>query len=67
MKNFASIATHSTNLAKKEILLEWIEKCEDSLQNLKTLLTTIPILALWVQGKDFIVYCDASHFGLNVV
>ncbi|WMV09643.1 hypothetical protein MTR67_003028 [Solanum verrucosum] len=31
------------------------------------LLTTSPILALSVQGKDFIVYCDASHSSLGVV
>ncbi|KAH0729489.1 hypothetical protein KY290_000612 [Solanum tuberosum] len=64
---FASIATHMTNLTKKEIPFEWIEKCEESFQKLKTLLTTAPILALPVEGKDFIVYCDASHSGLGVV
>ena len=66
MKNFASIATHLTNLTKKEIPFEWIEKCEESFQKLKTLLTTTPILALPVKGK-IIVYCDASHSGLGVV
>lgn len=34
---------------------------------LKTLLTTTPILALSVEGKYFIIYCDASHSGLGVV
>ncbi|WMV09547.1 hypothetical protein MTR67_002932, partial [Solanum verrucosum] len=29
--------------------------------------TTIHILAVPVEGKDFIVYCDASHSGLGVV
>ena len=59
VKNFASIATHLTNLTKKEIPFEWTEKCEESFQKLKTLLTTAPILALPVEDKDFIVYCDA--------
>ncbi|WMV08135.1 hypothetical protein MTR67_001520 [Solanum verrucosum] len=67
VKNFAFIATHLTNLTKKEIPFEWTEKCKDSFQKLKTLLTTTPILALSVKGKDFIVYCDASHSGLGVV
>ncbi|WMV38300.1 hypothetical protein MTR67_031685, partial [Solanum verrucosum] len=67
VKNFASIATHLTNLTKKEIPFEWTEKYEESFQKLKTLLTTAPILALPVEGKDFIVYCDASHLGLDDV
>ncbi|KAH0672776.1 hypothetical protein KY290_026933 [Solanum tuberosum] len=67
VKNFASITTHLTNLTKKEIPFEWTEKCEESFQKLKTLLTTVPILALPVEGKDLIIYCDASHFGLGVV
>ncbi|WMV58523.1 hypothetical protein MTR67_051908, partial [Solanum verrucosum] len=67
VKNFASIATHLTNYTKKEIPFEWTEKCEDSFQKLKTLLTTTPILALPVEGKDFIIYCDASHSGLGDV
>ncbi|WMV32469.1 hypothetical protein MTR67_025854 [Solanum verrucosum] len=67
VKNFASIATHLTNLTKKEIPFEWTEKCEESFKKLKTLLTTAPILALPVEGKDFIVYCDASHSGLGAV
>ncbi|WMV25470.1 hypothetical protein MTR67_018855 [Solanum verrucosum] len=51
VKNFASIATHLTNLTKKEIPFEWTEKCEDSFQKLKTLLTTSHILALPVEAK----------------
>ncbi|WMV07946.1 hypothetical protein MTR67_001331 [Solanum verrucosum] len=66
VKNFAFIATHLT-LTKKEIPFEWTEKCEDSFQKLKTLLTTAPNLALPVEGKDFIVYCDASYSSLGVV
>ncbi|KAH0689229.1 hypothetical protein KY289_016587 [Solanum tuberosum] len=64
---FASVATQLTNLTKKEIPFEWAEKCEERFQKLKTLLTTAPILALPVEGKDFIVYCDAFHSGLGAV
>ncbi|WMV45798.1 hypothetical protein MTR67_039183 [Solanum verrucosum] len=67
VKNFASIATQLTNLTKKEIPFEWTEKCEESFERLKTLLTTTLILVLPVEGKDFIVYCDASHSGLGAV
>ena len=31
------------------------------------MLTTAPILTLPVEGKNFIVYCDASYSGLAVV
>ncbi|KAH0765327.1 hypothetical protein KY285_001198 [Solanum tuberosum] len=67
VRNFASIATHLTNLTKKEIPFEWTEKCEESFQKLKTLLTTTPVLELPVEGKDFFVYCDASDSGLGAV
>ncbi|KAH0678812.1 hypothetical protein KY284_019897 [Solanum tuberosum] len=67
LKIFSSIATHLTNLTKKKIPFEWTEKCEESFQKLKTLLTTAPILALSVEGKDFVVYCDASHSSLGAV
>ncbi|WMV18762.1 hypothetical protein MTR67_012147 [Solanum verrucosum] len=67
VKNFASIVTHLTGLTKKEIPFEWTKKFDKSFQKLKTLLTTIPILALPVEGKDFIVYCDAFYLVLGAV
>ncbi|KAH0725005.1 hypothetical protein KY284_000870 [Solanum tuberosum] len=60
-KNFSSIATHLTNLTKKEIPFEWTEKCEESFQKLKNLLTTAPILALL--HKNVIAYASCQ---LNV-
>ena len=67
MNNSASISTLLTIMTKKEVPFEWTEKCEESFQKHKTLLTTTPILALPVEGKDFIVYCDASHSCLGVL
>ncbi|WMV45460.1 hypothetical protein MTR67_038845 [Solanum verrucosum] len=67
VKNIASIATHLTNLTKKEIPFEWTKKCEESFQRLKNLLTTTLILALPLEGKDFTIYCDASHSSLGAV
>ena len=67
VKGFASIATHMTRLTQKEVPFVWSDECEESFQKLKTLLTTAPILALPVEGKDFIVYCDASRSGLGAV
>ncbi|WMV37297.1 hypothetical protein MTR67_030682 [Solanum verrucosum] len=46
-----SKSTHLTRLTKHEVPFEWTVKCEESFQNLKTLLTTGPILALPVEEK----------------
>ncbi|WMV45823.1 hypothetical protein MTR67_039208 [Solanum verrucosum] len=67
VKNFSSIATHLTRLTRKKVPSEWSEKCEESFQKLKTLRTPAPITALPVEGKDFIVYYDASHSRVGVV
>ena len=56
-----------TNLTKQNVPFVWSDECEESFQNLKTLLTTTPILTLPVEGKNFIVYCDASYSRLGVV
>ena len=45
--------------------MDW--KCEEIFQKFKTLLTTTSILQIPVEGKDFIVYCDASHSGLGTI
>ncbi|WMV50891.1 hypothetical protein MTR67_044276 [Solanum verrucosum] len=67
VKFFSSIATHLTSLTQKEVPFDWNDKCEESFQKLKTILTVTPILTLPLEGKDFIIYCDASHSGLDVV
>ena len=51
-------------MTKQNVPFVWSDECEESFQ---TLLTTAPILTLPVEGKSFIVYCDASYSGLGVV
>ena len=67
VKGFSSIASQLTNLTKQNVPFLGSDECEESLQNIKTLLTTAPILTLPVEGKNFIVYCDASYSGLGTV
>ena len=67
VKGFSSVASQLTNLTKQNVPFVWSDECEESFQNLKTLLTTAPILTLPVEGKNFIVYCDASYSGLGAV
>jgi hypothetical protein len=45
----------------------WSDKYEGSFQELKTCLTTTPVLTLPDASKDFVVYCDASRQGLGCV
>ena len=67
VKGFSSVASQLTNLTKQNVPFVWSDECEESFQKLKTLLTTAPILTLPVEGKNFIVYCDASYSGLGAV
>lgn len=54
-KNFTSIFTHLTRLNQRKVPFVWSDKCEESFQKIKILLTTIQILAFLIKGKNFIV------------
>ena len=60
VKGFSSIDSQLTNSTKPNVPFVWSDECEESFQKLKTLLTTAPILTFPVEGKNFVVYCDAS-------
>jgi ribonuclease HI len=67
IENFSNIAKSMIELLKTNTPYVWSDKCEASFQELKTRLTTIPVLTLPDVSKDFIVYCDASRQGLGCV
>ena len=67
VKGFSSVASQLKNLTKQNVPLVWSYECEERFLKLKTLLTTAPILTFPVEGKNFIVYCDASNSGLGAV
>nr|CAB3451516.1 unnamed protein product [Digitaria exilis] len=67
IENFSKIAKPMTELLRKDTLFEWTEKCEASFQELKSRLTTTPVLTLPDIRKDFVIYCDASRQGLGCV
>ena len=56
-----------TSLQKKGKKFYWNQKCEDNFKNLKTLLTTTPILRIVSPNKYFIVCIDACHGSLGRV
>nr|GEX01613.1 putative reverse transcriptase domain-containing protein [Tanacetum cinerariifolium] len=67
IEGFSKIAKSMTKLTQKGIKFDWGEKEENAFQLIKQKLCSAPILALPEGNKDFVVYCDASHKGLDVV
>jgi hypothetical protein len=67
IENLSKIAKPITELLKSNTPYVWSDKCEASFQELKTRLTTTPILTLPDASEDFVVYCDASRQGLGCV
>ncbi|XP_014660198.1 uncharacterized protein LOC106804165 [Setaria italica] len=67
IENFSKKAKPMTELLKNNVKFVWSEACEKSFQELKSRLTTNPVLTLLDIKKDFVVYCDASKQGLGCV
>ena len=56
-----------TKLTRKNKEFEWDGACEQSFQELKEKLTSVPVLILPDPEKPFEVYCDACGQGLGCV
>ena len=56
-----------TRLTQKKVNFQWSDYCEKSFQELKTRLTSAPVLTLPDGTDGFVVYCDASRIGLGCV
>ncbi|WMV37333.1 hypothetical protein MTR67_030718 [Solanum verrucosum] len=67
VKGFSIIASPLTKLLQKEVKFIWDDKCQESFETLKSLLTQAPILTLPIEGKEYVVYSDVSHNGLGCV
>ncbi|XP_059307043.1 uncharacterized protein LOC132058603 [Lycium ferocissimum] len=67
VEGFSSIASPLTKLTQKTAKFQWSEACERSFQELKTRLTSAPILTLPSGSGGYVVYCDASRIGLGCV
>jgi hypothetical protein len=67
IEGFSNIAYPITSLQKKWTEFKWSEKCQDSFNKLKELLTIAPILKVADLDKDFTVCVDASKEGLGGV
>jgi hypothetical protein len=67
IENLSKIAKLMRELLKSNMSYVWSDKCEANFQELKTRLTTTPILTLSDASKDFMVYCYGSRQGLGCV
>ena len=67
VEGFSSIAVPLSRLTQKKVKFQWSDECEKSFQELKTRLTTAPVLTLPDGTDGFVVYCDASMIGLGCV
>jgi hypothetical protein len=64
---FSKIVKPISELLKNDVKFDWSPKCNEAFEQLKTLLTTAPVLAQPDIEKPFDVYCDASGIGLGCV
>jgi hypothetical protein len=56
-----------TELLEKDKKFKWMPAYEASFQELKTRLTTTPILVMPDMERPFSIYCDTSGQGLGCV
>ena len=67
VEGFSSIASPLTRLTQKMVKFQWSDDCEKSFAELKTRLTTTPVLTLPEGSDGYVIYCDASRVGLGCV
>ena len=67
VEGFSRIAAPLTKLTRKDVKYDWVDACQKSFEELKSRLTSTPVLA-FPNGKDgFVIYSDASRQGLGCV
>lgn len=67
IKNYSTIISPLTSLLRKEIKFEWSDDCQYAFDQLKTALTSPPVLAYPDNSKPFTLTTDASGTALGFV
>ena len=67
IEDFFRLAAPMMRLTRKEVKLDWDDRCEEAFQELKRRLSTAPILIVPDRGQGYTVYYDASRAGLGYV
>ncbi|XP_062112771.1 uncharacterized mitochondrial protein AtMg00860-like [Humulus lupulus] len=65
VEGFSKIATHLTNITRKQQKFTWTKNCEESFQTLKDKLISALVLCVPYDKGKFVVYCDVSKQGLG--
>ena len=65
--NFAKVAAPLHALTRQDVLFVWTEKCKESFEKLKMLLTSPPVLTYPDFNHPFVLHTDASTHGLGAV
>lgn len=67
VEGFSSISLTLITLIEKKVTIKWCKACEKTYQDLKTFLTSAPILTLSEGFGGLILYCDASRIEFGCV
>ncbi|XP_059671067.1 uncharacterized protein LOC132316607 [Cornus florida] len=67
IEGFSKIAAPLTRLTRKDVKFVLDHRCEQAFEELKTRLTSAPVLTIPVNGERFVIYTDASLQGLGCV
>jgi hypothetical protein len=67
VEGFSKIAKPITTLQRKGVSYEWTEECDSAFIELKSLITSAPILRVLDMENDFTVCTNASKQGLGAV
>ena len=67
IKGYAQITTLTEKLLKRDVIFEWTQDCQRSLDILKGKMVTVPILVFLEWKIPFHVHVDASSIALGVI
>lgn len=67
IRNYASVTAPLTDLLKSNRKFSWNEEAQKAFEELKTILTTAPVLHSPDFSQPFYIHCDASHTGIGSV
>ena len=56
-----------TKLLRKNVKFEWNNECQNSLDELKKMLTIAPVLTFPSSSGDYVIYSDTSRKDLGCV